>query len=84
MSQNSTYELPFIPSAEWNFDNTTASLNATHYRSGLKTYDTHSLFGHMQSKLTWEVLSRPTDDRLLYFKDRLQFIASRSTFTGTG
>ena len=52
----STFYLPFIPSNQWNFDNMTLSLNATHFASNFTQYDTHSLFGHMQSKATFEVL----------------------------
>jgi len=48
-STNSTYYLPFIPSNKWNFDNTTISLNASNSINNYTQYNTHSLFGHMQS-----------------------------------
>ena len=64
MEKPSTYLLPFIPSDEWNLDNMTVALNATHYRSKLTQYNTHSLFGHQQSKATYEALFTPSDDRM--------------------
>lgn len=85
MTEHSTYFLPFIPSLKFNFDNMTLSLNATHPESGYSQYDTHSLFGHMESKATWEVLANATDEKLAAkFKGKRQFILSRSTFSGSG
>jgi len=55
--EQSSYKLPFIPSTHWNLDNITLSLNATHPSNGLREYDVHSLFGHMQSKITSDVLA---------------------------
>jgi alpha-glucosidase (family GH31 glycosyl hydrolase) len=80
----STYYLPFVPSREWNFDNMTLALNGTHKSTGFSEYDTHSLYGHMQSKATSEALDTAADARLEPFMRKLAFIASRSTFTGTG
>lgn len=68
MTENSTYYLPFIPQQK-NLDHNTISLNATH--NGTKNmsestnttynqYDVHSLFGHMQAKVTHEILSNET------------------------
>ena len=50
MGVDSTFYLPFIPSREYNFDNQTLSLNATHPDSGFTQYNVHSLFGHVQSQ----------------------------------
>ena len=61
----------------------TLALNATHPGTGYKQYDTHSLYGHMQSKATWEVLVEGAD-QLSSFKDKRQFVLSRSTFSGSG
>lgn len=43
---SSTYFLPFIPGKHF-LDFMTMSGNATHPSNNLKTYDTHSLFGHV-------------------------------------
>ena len=83
MTDPSTYFLPFIPSLMYNFDNMTMSLNATHPQSGYTQYDTHSLFGHMECKATWEILKEGAD-QLAPFKDKRQFLLSRSTFSGSG
>jgi len=94
MGENSTYYLPFIPQKKFNLDHQTISLNATHnatknYTSGLnKTYsqyDVHSLFGHMQAKVTHEILSNATyNNRNNSQADYRKLIASSSTFAGTG
>ena len=61
----------------------TLSLNASHPSTNDLQYDTHSLFGHMECKVTHEVLTEGAD-KLADFKDKRQFILSRSTFSGTG
>jgi alpha-glucosidase (family GH31 glycosyl hydrolase) len=83
MTSQSTFFLPFIPSLHFNFDNMTLALNATHPESGFTQYDTHSLYGHMQSKATWEILKEGAAE-LENFKDKRQFLLSRSTFSGSG
>jgi len=45
-SELSTYKLPFIPGGNWNLDNMTISLNATHPSNNLTQFNTHSLYGH--------------------------------------
>jgi alpha-glucosidase (family GH31 glycosyl hydrolase) len=81
---NSTYSLPFI-AGKWNLDNMTMSLNATH-PSGDATfteYNAHSLFGHSEGKMTYEIFANetttPSD-----LKDKRIFLLSRSTFSGSG
>lgn len=61
----------------------TLSLNASHPSTNDLQYDTHSLFGHMECKVTHDVLTEGAD-KLADFKDKRQFILSRSTFSGTG
>lgn len=84
MTSVSTYFLPFIPSLHYNFDNMTLSLNATHPESGYSQYDTHSLYGHIQSNATWQILSSGSNEKLADFKNKRQFLLSRSTFSGSG
>jgi alpha-glucosidase (family GH31 glycosyl hydrolase) len=60
------------------------SLNATHPSDpSLTQYDTHSLFGHTEGKMTYEIFTdekrAPTD-----LKDKRVFLLSRSTFAGSG
>jgi len=80
MTNESTYFLPFIPQ-KYNLDEDTIALNVTHPSTGFKQIDTHSLMGHMQSKITYEVLSSGFADEL---KDKRPFLMSRSTFAGSG
>ena len=75
---NSTFDLPFIPGPQWNLDNMTISLNATHPNLKYNQYDTHSLFGHSQGKMTKEQLEA------LDTQDLRQLVVSRSTFVGSG
>lgn len=81
-SGNSTYFLPFIP-GKWNLDNMSISLNATHPSDPtLVQYNTHSLFGHTEGKISYDVM---TDETLLPdLKDKRVFLLSRSTFAGSG
>lgn len=89
-SENSTYDLPFIPGPLWNLDNMTLSLNATHpvgdeqrsntSVSGEKLFNTHSLYGHMEAKATKEFLE--SSDSVL--PGKRTFLLSRSTFAGSG
>ena len=83
MTEASTYYLPFIPSLYFNFDNMTLSLNATHPSNNETQYNTHSLFGHMECKATREILIEG-EKELAAFKDKRQFLLSRSTFSGSG
>lgn len=76
---NSTYFLPFIPGL-LNLDNWTLSLNATH-KNGESEYNLHSLFGHSQAKMSYEIL---TNQSTTFMKDKRPFILSRSTVPGTG
>jgi len=57
----------------------TLALNATHPSNNATQYDTHNLFGHMESKITHETLSEMAE-----FNDTRQFLLSRSTFAGSG
>lgn len=77
----STFELPFIPGENDNLDTITASLNSTHPSNNLTEFDLHSLFGHAQGKLTYEILRQSQDAT---FKDKLPFLLSESTFAGSG
>lgn len=52
-SEPSTYKLPFIPGSK-NLDTISLSLNATHPSNGLNQIDVHSLFGHLEGKVTKE------------------------------
>jgi len=84
-----TYYLPFIPQYENNLDYRAISLNATHYYSKEKKtfteYDVHPLFGHMQSKETYKILSENSwYDNENPTADLRKFISSTSTFAGTG
>lgn len=77
----STYKLPFIPGGKYNLDNMTLSLNATHPYNGLKEYDVHSLFGHVEGMRTFEIF---TNDSTSPLQDKRTFFLSRSTFAGSG
>lgn len=81
-NETSTYKLPFIPGSN-NLDTISLSLNATHPSNGLNQIDVHSLFGHLEGKVTREFFNNITGlpDKL---KDKRPFIASRSTFSGSG
>lgn len=56
------------------------SLNATHPESGMRQYDTHSLFGHMEAKATKEFL----EGKESVHPGKRTFLLSRSTFAGSG
>jgi hypothetical protein len=58
-TDNSTYFLPFIP-GRFNLDNMSLSLNATHPANNETEYNVHSLFGHMESKVTRDFLLNDT------------------------
>ena len=58
----------------------TLSLNGTHPSRNLSQYDVHNLNGHMQGKLTQEILANQTLNPV----DKRPFILSRSTFAGSG
>lgn len=79
----STFFLPFVPQYDrektGNFDNMTASLNATH-ADGKTEYDLHNLYGHMMAKTTYDVLTSDKNAN----KDNRPFILTRSTFTSSG
>jgi len=49
---------------------------AIHY-NGIKEYDVHNVFGHMESIATYKALTEIN-------KDERPFILTRSTFVGTG
>lgn len=93
MTDNSTFYMPFIPQQN-NLDTTTIALNATHNATknltteGVKNYnqyDVHSLFGHMQAKVTHEILSNATYyERNNSQSDYRKLISSTSTYAGTG
>jgi len=82
-SQNeiSTYKLPFMPGGQWNLDNMSLSLNAPHPSNGLREYDVHSLFGHVEGMVTRNILVNQTATPI---KDKRTFLLSRSTFAGSG
>jgi len=65
-TENSTFYLPFIPQNPKNLDNRAISLNATHHYSKedktFMEYDVHPLFGHMQSKASYEILANPSSN----------------------
>ena len=75
-SDESTYALPFTPGMS-PLDYLSLSLNATHPANGLSEYDVHSLFGHLEGKVTQDWLSKAQPDKRT-------FILSRSTFSGSG
>ena len=77
----STYKIPFIPGGRWNLDNMSMSLNATHPSNNLTQYNTHSLYGHSEGKMTREIL---TDQSMTPLKDKRTFLLSRSSFAGSG
>ena len=77
-SEISTYKMPFIP-GDFNLDNMTLSLNGTH-PSGYKQYDLHNINGHLQGKMTKDILANQTLNPV----DKRPFILSRSTFAGSG
>jgi len=57
-------------------NNKTISMGALHY-NGIREYDVHNVFGHMESIATHKALTEIN-------KDKRPFILSRSTFVGTG
>jgi len=57
-------------------NNKTISMGAIHY-DGIREYDVHNVFGHMESIATYKALTEIN-------KDKRPFILSRSTFVGTG
>ena len=77
-TDNSTYYLPFIP-GQYNLDHMAMSLNATHPANNETEYNVHSLFGHMEAKITREFLTSEGPNP----KNRT-FTLSRSTFPGSG
>lgn len=88
MKEKSTYYLPFIPQLK-NLDHQTIALNATHSdnkkEKNYTQYDIHSMFGHMQAKTTWEILSNATvNNRNNTQYDLRKLITSSSTFAGSG
>jgi alpha-glucosidase (family GH31 glycosyl hydrolase) len=78
-SKINTYNLPFIP-GQFNLDNMSISLNATHPESGQTQFNTHSLNGHMEAKATYEYLM--SNDSV--HQGKRTFLLSRSTFSGSG
>lgn len=80
-SENTTYNLPFIPGNRWNLDNMSMSLNATHPYNNLTEYDVHSLFGHVEGMRTHQIM---TDPNMSPLADKRTFLLSRSTFAGSG
>ena len=72
-----------------NLDVQTIALNATHHfkdavsgeNMTFSEYDVHGLFGHMQSKVTYEQLKT---NNATTMKDKRLFISSTSTFAGSG
>lgn len=81
-SEASTYKLPFIPGSK-NLDTISLSLNATHPSNGLNQIDVHSLFGHLEGKITREFFNNQTT-LPAGLQDKRPFIQSRSTFAGSG
>jgi alpha-glucosidase (family GH31 glycosyl hydrolase) len=79
-TDNSTYFLPFIP-GRFNLDNMSLSLNATHPANNETEYNVHSLFGHMESKVTRDFL---LNDTMGPNPKNRTFTLSRSTFPGSG
>lgn len=60
------------------------SLNATHPSDEkINEYNAHSLFGHSEGKMTYEVLKNETTTPSA-LKDKRIFLLSRSTFSGSG
>lgn len=57
-------------------NNKTISMGATHY-DGIKEYDVHNVFGHMESIATYKALTEIDSNKR-------PFILSRSTFVGSG
>jgi len=65
----------------WNLDNMSLSLNATHPSNNYTEYNVHSLFGHLEGKVTRDFLVNQTKTPI---KDKRTFILARSTFSGSG
>ena len=82
-TEASTYKLPFIPGSN-NLDTISLSLNATHPSNGLNQIDVHSLFGHLEGKVTQEWFFNTTGKLPAGLKDKRPFVVSRSTFAGSG
>ena len=86
-SKNSTYFVPFDGGFQRAgfLDNMTLSLNATNYDSRAKKtyqqYNTHSLFGLMQTNATYRWM---TESKGYAHTDQRPFILSRSTFASSG
>ena len=53
------------------------SLNSTHPSTNESQYNTHNLYGHLQGKVTSEILKET-------LTDKRPFVLSRSTFAGSG
>jgi alpha-glucosidase len=77
---NSSYMLPFIPGSG-NLDNMTMSLNGTHYSDNQTEYNLHNLNGHMQAKVTNEIMLNYST---AVAPEKRPFMPSRSTFAGSG
>lgn len=82
-TEPSTYKLPFIPGSN-NLDTISISLNATHPSNGLNQIDVHSLFGHLEGKVTREWFQNATGKLPAGLNNKRPFILSRSTFAGSG
>jgi alpha-glucosidase (family GH31 glycosyl hydrolase) len=85
MNSESTYNLPFVPdyATAGNFDKIGMSLNATHFESGGKEYDLHSLYGHMMSYRFNQYMTQSAATSG-YNTDNRPFLLTRSSFSGTG
>jgi len=57
-------------------NNKTISMGAIHY-NGIREYDVHNVFGHMESIATYRALNEIN-------RDKRPFVLTRSTFVGTG
>jgi hypothetical protein len=64
-----------------NLDVKTLSLNATHPSNNMSEYDLHSLFGHAQGKVTYDIFRESQNQDQ---QDKLPFVISESTYAGSG
>jgi len=86
-SQESTWYLPFIFGYKHGrYDYKTLSLNGTVEYNNMtyQQYNTHNLYGHMQSMATHNFFTNKTQTKPIPTTDERPFVVSRSTAPGSG